>query len=198
LRKEGALARIILDNPARLNAISMAIWDSIDRVLDDLADDNATRVVIISAAGGKAFSAGADISEFDRRHTDAAAVRNASARCRCLRQARKPRKADDRRDRGLLPRGAVAFALCCDLRICSDDSRFGIPPAKLGHCYEPHGIERVMKAVGVANTGEILFTARQFSAQEAYEMGASTGWYRRPSFPPTSTAMPRRSLPTRQ
>jgi enoyl-CoA hydratase/carnithine racemase len=80
LRKEGALARIILNNPARLNAISMAMWDSIDRVLDDLADDNATRVVIISGAGGKAFSAGADISEFDRRHADPAAVRNTSAR----------------------------------------------------------------------------------------------------------------------
>jgi enoyl-CoA hydratase len=160
LRKEGALARIILNNPARLNAISMAMWDRIDRVLDDLADDNATRVVIISGAGRKSFSAGADISEFDRRHADAAAVRNASARdagvCAKLENLEKPTIAEIE---DYCLGGAVAFALCCDLRICSDDARFGIPPAKLGHCYEPHGIERVMNAVGVANTREILFTA---------------------------------------
>ena len=80
LRKEGAVARIILNNPARLNAISMAMWHRLGQILDDLAEDRAVRVVVISGAGGKAFSSGADISEFDRRHADAAAVRAASAR----------------------------------------------------------------------------------------------------------------------
>jgi len=172
LRKEGAVARIVLNNPARLNAISMAMWDRLDRILDDLAEDRAVRVVVISGAGGKAFSSGADISEFDRRHADAAAVRAASARdagvCAKLENLDRPTIAEIE---GYCLGGAVAFALCCDLRICSDDSRFGIPPAKLGHCYEPYSIERVMNAVGLANTREILFTARQFSAQEAYEMG---------------------------
>ena len=172
LRKEGAVARIVLNNPARLNAISMAMWDRLDQILDDLAEDRAVRVVVISGAGGKAFSSGADISEFDRRHADAAAVRTASARdaavCAKLENLDRPTIAEIE---GYCLGGAVAFALCCDLRICSDDSRFGIPPAKLGHCYEPYSIERVMNAVGLANTREILFTARQFSGQEAYEMG---------------------------
>ena len=172
LRKEEAIARIVLNNPARLNAISMDMWDSLDRIIDDVSGDAAIRVVVISGAGGRAFSAGADISEFDRRHADAAAVRRASARdaevCAKLENLEKPTIAEIE---GYCLGGAVAFALCCDLRICSDNSRFGIPPAKLGHCYEPHGIERVMNTVGLANTREILFTARQFSAQEAYEMG---------------------------
>ncbi|MBV9373487.1 MAG: enoyl-CoA hydratase/isomerase family protein [Alphaproteobacteria bacterium] len=80
LRKDGAVARIVLNNPSRLNAISMAMWDRLDQILDDVAEDQAVRVVVISGAGGEAFSAGADISEFDRRHADAAAVRAASAR----------------------------------------------------------------------------------------------------------------------
>jgi enoyl-CoA hydratase len=80
LRKEGAVARILLNNPARLNAISMEMWGSLDRMLDDVADGRAIRVVVISGAGGRAFSAGADISEFDRRHADGEAVRSASAR----------------------------------------------------------------------------------------------------------------------
>jgi enoyl-CoA hydratase len=172
LRQEGAIARIILNNPARLNAISMEMWNRLDQTLEAVAEDRATRVLVISGAGGKAFSAGADISEFDRRHADAAAVRNASSRdaavCARLEELEKPTIAEIE---GYCLGGAVAFALCCDLRICSDDSRFGIPPAKLGHCYEPQSIARVMKAVGVANAREILFTARQFSAPEAYDMG---------------------------
>jgi enoyl-CoA hydratase/carnithine racemase len=172
LRKDGVVARIVLNNPARLNAISMAMWDSLDRMLDELAADRALRVVVICGAGGRAFSAGADISEFDRRHADDAAVRKASARdadiCAKLESLGKPTIAEIE---GFCLGGAVAFALCCDLRICSEDSRFGIPPAKLGHCYEPRDIERVMKTVGLAHTREILFTARQFSAREAYEMG---------------------------
>jgi len=172
LRKDGAVARIVLNNPSRLNAISMAMWDRLDQILDDVAEDQAVRVVVISGAGGEAFSAGADISEFDRRHADAAAVRAASARDAAvgakLEKLDRPAIAEIE---GYCLGGAVALALCCDLRICSDESRFGIPPAKLGHCYEPYSIERVMNAVGLASTREILFTARQFSAQEAYEMG---------------------------
>jgi enoyl-CoA hydratase len=172
LRKEGAIARIILNNPARLNAIAIEMWQALETVLDDVAEDPGTRVVVITGAGGKAFSAGADISEFDRRHADAEAVRDATARdsrvCSKLEGLAKPTIAEIE---GYCLGGAVAFALCCDLRICSEGSRFGIPPAKLGHCYEPHSIERVIQAVGVPNTREILFTARQFSAQEAYEMG---------------------------
>jgi enoyl-CoA hydratase/carnithine racemase len=67
--------------------------------------------------------------------------------------------------------GAAVLAICCDLRICSDDSRFGIPPAKLGNGYGHLEVEMVMNAVGVAHAREILFTGRQFSAQEAYDMG---------------------------
>jgi|SRR5215831_14150026 len=58
LRKEGAVVRIVLNNPARLNAISIAMWDRLDQILDDLAEDRAVRVVVISGAGGKAFSSG--------------------------------------------------------------------------------------------------------------------------------------------
>jgi enoyl-CoA hydratase len=63
------------------------------------------------------------------------------------------------------------LALCCDLRICSEDSRFGIPPARLGNGYSHTSIERVMNAVGLSNAKEILFTGRQFTAHEAFAMG---------------------------
>ena len=172
LEKAGAIARIILNNPARLNAISMAMWEALDGILDDLAADAAVRVVIVSGAGGKAFSAGADISEFERRHADAAAVRHNNERDAAvsakLESLDKPVIAQIE---GFCLGGAVAFALHCDLRIASDDARFGIPPARIGHCYSPFEIDRVMRAVGLSHSREILYTARQFSAREAYEMG---------------------------
>ena len=60
LRKEGAVARIVLNNPTRLNAISMAMWNSLDRILGVVAENSVIRVVVISGAGGRAFSAGGD------------------------------------------------------------------------------------------------------------------------------------------
>jgi enoyl-CoA hydratase len=172
LRREGAIARILLDNAARLNAISIAMWDRFDQILDEVGQDPGIRVVVIAGAGGRAFSAGADISEFDRRHADPEAVRYHSERdavvTNKLETLAKPTIAEIE---GYCFGGAVALALSGDLRICAEDASFAIPPPKLGHCYEPHSIARVMRAVGLANTREILFTARAFSAAEALQMG---------------------------
>lgn len=172
LGRDGPIAQITLDNQARRNALSRAMWDALDRVLDEIEGDPAIRVVIIRGAGGRAFSAGADISEFDLRHaTPQAIVENGAREARISARLESLDQPVLAQIEGYCLGGAVAFALHCDLRICSDDSRFGIPPAKLGHCYDAPSLERVMRAVGLANTREILFTARQFSAAEAYEMG---------------------------
>jgi len=67
--------------------------------------------------------------------------------------------------------GGVAIAVGCDLRIAADDARFGVPAAKLGLGYRFEGIKRLASIVGPAYTAEIFFTARQFTAQEALQMG---------------------------
>jgi enoyl-CoA hydratase/carnithine racemase len=66
--------------------------------------------------------------------------------------------------------GGVALALCCDLRICGQGSRFGIPAARLGLGYGFAGLKRLVDVVGPAFAKEMFFTARLFSAAEAYEM----------------------------
>ncbi len=73
--------------------------------------------------------------------------------------------------RGYCIGGGMALATCCDIRICTPGSKFGIPAAKLGLGYDYKGIRRLMNVVGPSFAKEIFFTARQFDAEEARMMG---------------------------
>jgi len=130
------------------------------------------RVIVLTGAGDKAFVAGADISRFgeERDSADAIAEYNASVRSfqDTLTHAPIPTIA---RIGGYCIGGGLAIALCCDIRIASDDSRFAVPAAKLGLGYAANGIERLMQIVGPSAAMEIFYTARQFDAAEALTMG---------------------------
>ena len=73
--RSGAVARITFNKPERMNAMSLDMWQSLHDALDDLADDDAVRVVILTGAGDKAFVSGADISEFETQRSSEASVR---------------------------------------------------------------------------------------------------------------------------
>lgn len=170
--KEGAIGWIIFNNPARHNATSFEMWQSLPLVLDAYAKDSDVRVIILKGAGEKAFSAGADISQFKEKRTGAEAVREYNAASdtagRALRECPKPTIA---MVRGYCIGGGTAVAVSCDIRIVSDDARFGVPAAKLGLGYRFEGIRRLASLVGPSFAAEIFFTARQFTAQEALDMG---------------------------
>jgi enoyl-CoA hydratase/carnithine racemase len=170
-RKEGAVGWIVFNNPDRRNATSYEMWQALPVVLDAHARDPEVRVIVLRGAGEKAFSAGADISQFkEKRSGDAAREYNAAADSanQALRQCAKPTIA---MIRGYCIGGGVALAVGCDIRIAADDARFGVPAAKLGLGYRFDGIQRLASIVGPAHTAEIFFTARQFTAQEALRMG---------------------------
>jgi len=172
MSKDGAVGRMIFNNPARLNAVSLEMWMAAEEILDDFASDPAIRVVVVSGAGGKAFVSGADISKFESERASQEAVKSyneITARAsNKLHELSKPTIAEIQ---GYCIGGGLGIALACDLRICSDNSRFGVPAAKLGLGYAHKGIKRLIDVVGPAMAKEIFFTARQFSAAEAYEMG---------------------------
>src|SRR5581483_223869 len=73
--------------------------------------------------------------------------------------------------RGYCIGGGLGLAICCDIRIATDNSRFGVPAAKLGIGYGYVGLKRLVDTVGPAFAKEIFYTARQFDAQEALAMG---------------------------
>ena len=73
--KDGAIGRLIFNNPARHNAVSLEMWEAVAQIIDDFERDDAVRVIVVSGAGGRAFVSGADISEFkERRASEEAAA----------------------------------------------------------------------------------------------------------------------------
>ncbi len=170
-RKDG-VGRITFDNQERRNALTYGMWRGLPVVLDDFAGDDAVRVIVLAGAGDEAFSAGADISEFAKKRSSedaVAAYSEAVAEAtHALVDAKKPMIAQIN---GFCIGGGLGVAMCCDLRIAAADSSFAIPAAKLGLGYKLDGLQILVDQVGPAAAKEIMFTARQFDAQEAYDMG---------------------------
>ncbi len=171
-RKDGAIGWVIFNNPEKRNAMSLEMYEATAVAMEGYAKDPEVRVVILKGAGDKAFISGADISQFKNRRSSPEQVRAAEAiseRCnRAIRECPRPVIA---MIRGYCMGGGLGIAVACDLRIAADDSRFGIPAAKLGVGYRFSGIRRLAELVGPSFTAEIFYTGRQFNAQEALQMG---------------------------
>jgi enoyl-CoA hydratase/carnithine racemase len=173
MEKDGPIGWIIFNQPEKRNAVSQDMWEAMPQYVKELTADDAIRVVILRGAGDKAFVAGADISQFkDRRKNmaDEEEYRRISGVGHdSLAHLAKPLLA---MIQGFCIGGGVSIAITCDMRIASDDSRFGIPAARLGLGYHYNGMEKLMKLVGPSYTKELFFTARtDFSAQDALRMG---------------------------
>lgn len=171
-RKDDGIGYLIFNNPERHNALSLEMWERAGHVLDDFSQDNTVRVVVLTGAGGKAFVSGADISRFEDERANVAAVEAYDAAVdrttTALYDYPKPTIAQIA---GFCLGGGLALATCCDLRFCSDHSRFSVPAARLGLGYAYRGLKKLVDLVGPAFAKEIFFTARQFTAQEAQVMG---------------------------
>ena len=170
--KDGAVGRMIFNNPEKHNAVSLEMWAAAERILDDFARDDAIRVIVLAGAGGKAFVSGADISKFEDERATAAAVAAYSANTArvydALAAVTKPTIA---MIEGYCIGGGLALAVCCDLRLCADNARFSLPAARLGLGYPIAGLRRLVGVVGIGFAKEICFTARRFDAAEAAAMG---------------------------
>jgi enoyl-CoA hydratase len=173
MEKEGPLGWVIFNQPEKRNAVSQEMWEMVPDMVRDLEEDNEIRVIILRGAGDQAFVAGADISQFkDRRRNmeDELAYRRISGRgSQSLSSIQKPLLA---MIQGYCVGGGVGIAISCDMRIASDDARFGIPAARLGLGYHYDGIEKLMHLIGPSHVLDIFFSARtDFSAAEALRMG---------------------------
>lgn len=169
---EGAVARLIIDQPHKMNAMALSMWESLPELLEKAENDPAIVCISLEGEGQKAFCAGADISQFGENRTGEEAVaaydRAVEAGNRALAQASKPTIAVIR---GICFGGGFGLAMCCDLRIARDDARFRIPAARLGLGYGFAGTRLLVKKLGMGPVADLLLSARIINAAEAKSMG---------------------------
>lgn len=172
IEKRGNAGWITFNDPDRHNAVSFEMWEAIPIALAALADDPQVRAVVLTGAGERSFVSGANISQFDNLRSGEEAVlayeKVAEAAQLALYDYDLPTLA---RIRGYCIGGGLNIALCCDLRIASEDSSFSIPAGKLGLGYRPTAIRNLVTAAGPARALEIFLTAARYKAPQAMEMG---------------------------
>lgn len=169
---QGPVATVLFSNPAKMNAMSYDMWRAVPEVFAVLDADPAVRVIVAAGDGDKAFISGADISQFEKlRGTVEAQVEYNKAVEQAYLAPMSCAKPVVARIRGICIGGGLGFAAACDLRICSKDSVFRMPAARLGLGYSPAGVHRFMNVLGAANTVDIFISARKFDAREALRMG---------------------------
>jgi enoyl-CoA hydratase/carnithine racemase len=170
--REGAIATVALNNPERLNALNKAMWQRLGETMRELSADDALRCIVVRGAGEKAFAAGADIAEFAAERADSKQAKpygnlihetmQAVARCRHPTVAMI---------RGACVGGGLEIAAMCDLRVCAQSSRFGIPVNKLGLTMAYGELMGLLALVGRAVALEILLEGRVIDADEACRKG---------------------------
>src|SRR5207248_2150168 len=150
---------VTFNNPEKRNAMSLDMWEGFGQALTELRDDNEVRVVILVGAGDKAFVSGADISQFEKTRHNAGASeeysRRSAAQRALLANYPKPTIACIR---GFCLGGGVQVAMMSDIRIAAEDSRFGIPAAKLGIAYGYDGLKHLVSLVGPSWARLIMYT----------------------------------------
>ena len=166
--RDGEIATVTLNNPARLNALNKPMWVALGAAMQQLSADESLRCVVLRGAGDSAFAAGADIAEFATERADARQAADYGALIHATMQAvarcRHPVVA---LIKGACVGGGLEIAAMCDLRICGETSRFGVPIKNLGLTMGYGELQGVLALVGRAVALEILLEGRVFDAAEA-------------------------------
>ncbi|MEP7182819.1 MAG: enoyl-CoA hydratase-related protein [Betaproteobacteria bacterium] len=173
--RDGAIATVVLNRPAKLNALTMAMWRELGAAVRALSADDDVRCIVVRGAGEKAFSPGNDIAEFATERANKAqavaygAVMHETAQA--LAACRHPLVAQIH---GLCVGGGLEIAALCDLRICGTSSRFGAPIKNLGLVMAYAEMAPLIALVGTAVTLELLLEGRILEAEEANAKGLVT------------------------
>lgn len=173
---EGFIATVVISNPAKLNALTVAMWVSLRATIESLSVRDDIRCIVVRGAGTTAFAAGADIAEFaavrhdfetgKRYHTEYVA-----GALRALAQCRHPLVA---MIHGPAVGGGLEIASQCDLRIAGRSARFGVPINRLGFPIAYEELAAVLPVCGNANARELLIEGRVWDAEEALRKGLVT------------------------
>ncbi|WP_454916995.1 enoyl-CoA hydratase-related protein [Xanthobacter sediminis] len=170
---EDGIARLVLSNPERRNAISTGMWQALAGFAAEAARRADIRVAIVRGEGALAFSGGADISDFDAARSDASGAQSyddvVESACAAIEGLPFPTLA---LIHGACVGAGAALASSCDLRIAAETAFFAVPAARLGLGYDPRGLPRLLRVFGSQGARQLFFTADRFAARRAHEIGA--------------------------
>ena len=170
--REDHLAIVSLSHPDRLNVLDRAGWEALADTMTSLAEDREVRCVVIKGSGTRAFSAGSDIGSFPEERRTPEQVdgygRALEGALSAVRSCPHPTLA---LIHGVCVGGGLEIAACCDLRICSESSRFGAPINRLGLTMSYNELGPLVDLVGASGTLEILLEGGLLDAERAYQKG---------------------------
>ena len=172
LEKLPPLAVVTFNRPAQRNAISFGMWGELAQMLADLDADGEIRAIIFTGAGGEAFSAGADIQDFQEHRSDSTKGRVYNDAVNgLLSKLHRMSTPTISMIRGFAVGGGCELAVATDLRIAAEGSRFGIPVARLGITVGHQEMQGLVNLVGKGNAMYILLSGRLLDSQEALRIG---------------------------
>jgi enoyl-CoA hydratase/carnithine racemase len=170
---EGSIGTLTFNRPHARNALTWDMYDALAATCE-LVDTSDVRVFVIRGAGG-VFSAGTDIAQFRDFQTGADGVAYERRLDTVIDRLERVNKITIAAVDGPAVGGGCAIALACDLRLCSNRARFGVPVARtLGNCLSAANLARLVDLVGPARAVDVLFSARLIDADEALEIGLAT------------------------
>ena len=172
LDRTDGIATVTFNRPDQRNAIDYHGWLELRRIAIDLDRDDSVRVVVFTGAGERAFSAGADIKDFEsyRDNSEKAQV-YAEAFDGAMDAIEAVSKPTLCLIKGFCVGGGCEMSMACDIRIAADNSRFGIPVARLGILVGYREMRRLINLVGPGNASYILLSARLLDSAEALRVG---------------------------
>jgi enoyl-CoA hydratase/carnithine racemase len=174
--RDGVVATVSIDNADKLNALTVAMWQDLARVMRELSSDDALRCIVLRGAGDKAFAAGADIAEFAavRSTREQGVVYHREHVYGALQAVAECRHPVVAMIHGPCVGGGLELACQCDLRIAGESARFGVPINRLGFSIAYDELAAVLPVVGRAAALEILIEGRVWDAHEALAKGLLT------------------------
>lgn len=171
LEREGAIGTITLNRPKVLNALNAQLLGELESALDELAADTSIRVVILTGAGEKAFAAGADIGGLNvlpNAHEGMKLARRGQALTLKMERMRTPIIGAIN---GFALGGGCEIAMATDIRIASENAKFGQPEVNLGLMPGYGGTQRMARLIGRGMAMHLCLTAEMLDAQDALRVG---------------------------
>src|ERR1044071_1635984 len=161
---------ITINRPDKLNALNKAVFDELNKVLDEVESNKEIRSVIITGSGPKAFVAGADIAEFNgfsKEQAKALAKRGQDT----FSQIENSKKPIIAAVNGFALGGGCELAMACHFRIAADNAKFGQPEVNLGLIPGYGGTQRLVQLIGKGRAIELLISANMIDANTALQYG---------------------------